>query len=176
MCGWQPPRAAYSITDVDNTPHFRCPVKFRRATLSELPQIVALLADDDIGRTREATTTGDALAPYLAAWTAMEAEPSNWILVAVAEDDEVLGVLQLTLIAGLSRQGTKRAQIEGVRVKSTARGASVGRQLMAFAIETAKQHGCGLVQLTTDKRRADARRFYESLGFEATHVGMKIVW
>lgn len=147
---------------------------FRRATAAELPQIVALLADDELGRTREADA-GDSMAPYLSAWAEMETQPSNWILVAVV-DDEVVGTLQLTLIAGLSRQGAKRAQIEGVRVKSTARGQSVGRKLMGFAIEIAREHGCRLVQLTTDKRRPDARRFYESLGFEATHEGMKIVW
>lgn len=147
---------------------------FRRATAAELPQIVALLADDELGRTREADA-GDSMAPYLSAWAEMEAQPSNWVLVAVV-GDEVVGTLQLTLIAGLSRHGAKRAQIEGVRVKSTARGQSVGRKLMGFAIETAREHGCRLVQLTTDKRRPDARRFYESLGFEATHEGMKIVW
>ncbi len=147
---------------------------FRRANSSELPQIVALLADDDIGRTREAATDAS-LQPYLKAWEEMQAQPFNWILVAVT-GDEVVGVLQLSLIAGLSRSGTKRAQIEGVRVKSTARGHSVGKRLMNFALETAKAHGCGLVQLTTDKRRPDAKRFYESLGFEATHEGMKILW
>lgn len=149
------------------------PVIFRRAVRTELAQIVSLLADDDMGRTRE-TAEGD-LTPYEAAWTEMEADPSNWILVAMV-GEEVVGVLQLTLIAGLSRQGTKRAQIEGVRVKSSSRGQSIGRKLIHFAIDTAREHGCGLIQLTTDKRRQDARRFYESLGFEATHEGMKIVW
>lgn len=148
-------------------------VIFRRAQRTELPQIVSLLADDDLGRGREAGS-GD-LARYEAAWADMEAEASNWILVAVM-GEEVMGTLQLTLIAGLSRHGTKRAQIEGVRVKASSRGQSVGRQLMEFAIATAKENGCGLVQLTTDKRRSAARRFYESLGFEATHEGMKLVW
>lgn len=144
---------------------------FRRASLADLPQIVALLADDDIARSREAAT-GD-LAPYEAAWADMAASPFNWILVA-CQDDEVVGVLQLTLIAGLARTGTKRGQVEGVRVKSSARGKSVGRGLMSFAMGMAKEHGCGLIELTTDKRRADAKRFYESLGFAATHEGMKI--
>jgi len=145
----------------------------RLATLSDLPQIVALLVDDDIARTREADA-GD-LSPYEAAWAEIAATPGNWILVA-CQGDEILGTLQLTLIAGLARRGSRRAQIEGVRVKSAARGKSVGRELMTYAISMAKDHGCSLVQLTTDKRRPDAKRFYESLGFDATHEGMKILW
>ncbi|WP_130357664.1 GNAT family N-acetyltransferase [Pigmentiphaga kullae] len=105
----------------------------------------------------------------------MVSQQWNWILVTVV-GDEVIGVLQLTLIPGLSRSGTKRAQIEGVRVKTSARGQSVGKSLMQFALAISREHGCGLVQLTTDKRRPDAKRFYESLGFEATHEGMKLVW
>ncbi|RZS86587.1 acetyltransferase (GNAT) family protein [Pigmentiphaga kullae] len=111
----------------------------------------------------------------LDAWDEMVSQQWNWILVTVV-GDEVIGVLQLTLIPGLSRSGTKRAQIEGVRVKTSARGQSVGKSLMQFALAISREHGCGLVQLTTDKRRPDAKRFYESLGFEATHEGMKLVW
>lgn len=147
---------------------------FRRATREELPQIVDLLADDDIARNRESANDAS-LQRYAAAWTEMERDPANWILVAV-EEGMVLGLLQLTLIAGLSRQGTKRAQIESVRVKSANRGRSVGKQLMTFAIQTARDHGCGLVQLTTDKRRPEAKSFYESLDFQATHEGMKIIF
>jgi len=146
---------------------------FRRANRSELAQIVALLADDDIAHDREGNALD--LAPYSAAWDEMEAATGNWTLVAV-DGEEVVGVLQLTVIAGLSRNGTKRGQLEGVRVKSLARGKSVGSRLMKYAIDTAKEAGCGLVQLTTDKRRADAKRFYESLGFTATHVGMKTIF
>lgn len=144
---------------------------FRRATRAELPQIVELLADDDLGWNRE-SAAGESLERYEAAWADMEQEANNWILVAML-GDEVLGVLQLTLIAGLSRRGMKRAQIEGVRVKASSRGNSIGKHLMGFAIEIAQENGCGLVQLTTDKRRLSARSFYEGLGFEATHEGMK---
>lgn len=149
-------------------------MEIRNATVDELPQIVALLADDLIGREREAGNA-DSLAPYLDAWHEMQSDKANWILVAV-EGEEVLGVLQLTLIAGLARTGAKRAQIEGVRVKSTARGQSIGHKLMNDALDKAKSNGCSLVQLTTDKRRPEAKRFYESFGFVATHEGMKIVW
>ncbi|WP_353367535.1 GNAT family N-acetyltransferase [Acidovorax sp. FG27] len=144
----------------------------RRATKAELSQIIELLSDDDIGRKRE-VPEGGAKDVYEAAWAEMEQEPSNWIVVAML-GPEVLGMLQLTMIAGISRQGMKRAQIESVRVKSACRGRSIGRQLIHFDIATAREHGCGLVQLTTDKRRDDARSFYESLGFEATHEGMKL--
>ncbi len=145
---------------------------FRRATRQDLPQIVSLLSDDELGRTREAAPDGS-LAAYEEAWTLMDQDAANWILIA-AVGQEVLGVLQLTLIAGLSRSGTRRAQIEGVRVKSTTRGQAIGRELMTYAIDIAKEHKCGLIQLTTDKRRTDAKRFYESMGFSATHEGMKL--
>lgn len=144
----------------------------RRATDADLPAIVRLLADDPLGATREQPS--DPLPPaYRAAFAAMEAQTGNELLVAIAEG-EVIGCLQLTVIPGISRLGATRAQVEGVRVASAHRGAGIGEALMHEAIDRATRAGCALVQLTTDASRGDARRFYERLGFEATHVGLKL--
>ena len=145
----------------------------RTAERDDIAAIVALLADDQLGSTRE--TPGDPPAAcYLDAFEAMARQSGNRYLIAVAEDGGIAGCLQLTLIAGLSRRGMTRAQIEGVRVAAVQRGAGVGEALMRRAILLAKEAGCGLVQLTTDKRRPDAHRFYERLGFVASHEGMKL--
>ncbi|HWU88752.1 MAG TPA: GNAT family N-acetyltransferase [Kofleriaceae bacterium] len=147
------------------------PLLIRPATSEDLPSIVGMLADDDLGRTREDARTP--LDPrYLAAFAAIERDPNQQIVVA-EQDGRVVGVLQLTLIPGLSRLGMLRGQIEGVRVASSERGGGVGRIMLEWAIGECRARGCGLVQLTTDKRRAAAHSFYEGLGFEATHEGMK---
>ena len=148
-------------------------LSFRLARRADVPKIVALLADDAIGASRE-TFAEPLPAPYLLAFNAIEASPENEIIVC-ERNGEVVACLQLTIIPGLGRRGTLRAQIEAVRVASTARGAGLGDALMRHAIERARALGCGLVQLTTDKERADAHRFYERLGFVATHEGMKLV-
>ncbi|GAA0359353.1 GNAT family N-acetyltransferase [Actinoallomurus spadix] len=143
-------------------------VIFRSATRDDVPAIVALLADDAIGAGRE----GDVDA-YWAAFADIEADPRNHLIVADI-DGEVAGTLQLTFIPGLSRMGTERAQIEAVRVGGAHRGQGLGHRMIEWAIGEARRRGCGLVQLTSDKRRTDAIRFYESLGFAATHEGMKL--
>ena len=149
----------------------RSGVLMRRATAADLPRIVRLLADDALGATRERVE--DPLpSPYLDAFAAIEADPNQFLLVADVEG-RVVGVLQLTFIPGLTRLGSWRAMIEGVRVDGSQRGAGIGQQLVAWAIEEARRRGCRLVQLTTDKSRLDAHRFYERLGFVATHEGMK---
>ncbi|WP_207005291.1 GNAT family N-acetyltransferase [Trinickia mobilis] len=145
---------------------------FRDATLDDLPAIVALLADDDLGAGRESAGHGD-LPRYEAALRAIAAQPGNSVLLCV-DGDEIAGLLQLTLIPGLSRLGMTRAQIEGVRVSRARRGQGIGERLFEHAIGIARSAGCGLVQLTTDKRRVDAKRFYERLGFVASHEGMKL--
>jgi ribosomal protein S18 acetylase RimI-like enzyme len=147
-------------------------LEFRNATLGDLASIVALLADDDIGAGRESAGQAD-LARYETAMRAIAAQPGNSVLLGV-DGDEIVGLLQLTLIPGLSRLGMMRAQIEGVRVSRARRAQGIGERLFEHAIEIARSAGCGLVQLTTDKRRADAKRFYERLGFVATHEGMKL--
>lgn len=144
----------------------------RRATSADLPAIVRLLANDPLGKTREryAEPLPEA---YVQAFAEVEAQKGNEILVAEAEG-QVIGCLQLTMIPGLSRLGMLRAQIESVRVDESRRGEKIGEKLFLDAIERARRAGCGLVQLTTDASRPDARRFYERLGFAASHVGMKL--
>ena len=147
-------------------------LSIRIARRDDIAAIVALLSDDQLGAVRE--TPGDPPAAcYLEAFDAMEAQSGNVYLVAV-EDDAVVGCIQVTYIAGLSRRGMTRAQIEGVRVSKSHRSKGIGEALFRHAIEAARRDGCGLVQLTADKARADAHRFYERLGFVASHEGMKL--
>jgi GNAT superfamily N-acetyltransferase len=134
-----------------------------------VPEIVALLADDAIGAGRE----GPADDAYYVAFDLIAADPRNQVLVAEAAG-RVVGTLQLTMIPGLSRHGMLRAQIEGVRVADGQRGRGLGRRMIEHAIDLAREQGCGLVQLTSDKRRPDAVRFYQSLGFTASHEGLKL--
>ena len=141
---------------------------FRPATAGDVAAIVALLADDVLGAARE--NPGDPV--YDAAFAAIAADPNQ--LLAVAElDGRVVGCLQLSFMPGLSHRGAWRGQVESVRVAGDQRGSGLGRRMMAWAMEQCRARGCRLVQLTTDKSRADARRFYESLGFVASHEGMK---
>jgi len=146
-------------------------VRIRHAAREDVPAIVRLLADDVLGATRE--QPADPLPrQYWDAFDAMAAQGGNELLVAEL-DGEVVGCLQLTTIPGLSRMGMIRGQLEGVRVSSAHRGRRIGEALVQAATERARALGCSVVQLTTDRRRVDAHRFYERLGFEATHVGMK---
>lgn len=149
-------------------------MKFRKAHKEDLPAIVRLLADDELGSKREKYE--DPLPDiYYQAFAAIESQIGNQILLAV-EEDKVIGCIQLTMIPGLARQGMKRAQIEGVRVDKDYRGKRIGEALFKEAIAVAKAENCGLVQLTTDKARKDAYRFYERLGFTASHEGMKLIF
>ena len=149
----------------------RLAVVVRPARREDVAAIVRLLADDVLGAAREQVE--DPVAPvYLRAFDEMAAQPGNQLLVAEC-DGGVIGCLQLTIATGLSRQGMRRAQLEGVRVSAGHRGARVGEQLVLEAIARARAAGCGLVQLTSDATRVDAQRFYERLGFQTTHVGMK---
>jgi ribosomal protein S18 acetylase RimI-like enzyme len=152
--------------------HASHPVVMRRATLADLPRIVQMLADDALGATRERFEDPLPTA-YLDAFAAIEADPNQFLLVAEVSGT-VVGVLQLTFIPGLTRLGSWRAMIEGVRVDGSQRGAGIGQQMVTWAIEEARRRSCRLVQLTTDKSRLDAHRFYERLGFVATHEGMKL--
>ena len=147
-------------------------MRIREATRADVPAIVAMLADDALGRAREQAT--DPLPDsYWRAWDGIERDPNNRLIVA-ERDGQVIGCLQLTFIPGLSHRGAERAQIESVRVSSAIRGGGIGRQLIEHAIAEARKHGSRLVQLTTDKTRADAQRFYVELGFKASHEGMKL--
>ena len=142
----------------------------RSATRADVPSIVAMLADDPLGAQRE---TPDDLAPYLAAWERLAADPNQHLIVAVREG-RVVGTLQLTIIPGLSRRGSIRSIIEAVRIHANERGSGLGTQLIEWAVEESRRQGCQLVQLTSDKTRTDAHRFYERLGFTASHVGFKL--
>lgn len=142
---------------------------FRAATRADLPAIVSMLADDSLGATRE--SAGDSA--YAAAFDQIDADPRNTLVVA-DRGGEVVGTMQLTYIPSLSHRGAERLQIEAVRVRADQRGRGLGREMIRWAVDQARERGCGLVQLTTDKRRVDAHRFYASLGFVASHEGMKL--
>lgn len=145
---------------------------FRAATRADLLTIARLLAADPLGAERESPK--DPLEPeYEAAFAAIDADANNELLVA-EHGATIAGVLQITYLPSLTYRGSWRAQIEGVRVSAELRGRGVGRALMGEAIERARRRGCRLVQLTTDNRRPDAIRFYEQLGFRASHSGMKL--
>jgi GNAT superfamily N-acetyltransferase len=146
-------------------------VEIRRATAQDVPAIVAMLADDPLGADRE--RPGDRA--YGAAFTDIDADPRQ-VLVVAAAGSEVVGTLQLTFIPGLSRLGSTRALIEAVRVRADRRGDGLGARLIRWAIDTARARGAAMVQLTTDASRTDAHRFYERLGFQASHVGMKLIF
>jgi GNAT superfamily N-acetyltransferase len=147
-------------------------VILRDARRDEVAAIVAMLADDMLGGSREVTTE-PLPQGYYDAFDALARDPNNRLLIA-ERDGDVVGTLQLTFIHGLSRQGAKRALIEAVRVAAPFRGKGLGEEIIRAAVEIARQAGCSMVQLTTDKSRKDAHRFYERLGFVASHEGMKL--
>ncbi|MEV7556347.1 GNAT family N-acetyltransferase [Streptomyces sp. NPDC089795] len=142
----------------------------RPATEADVPAIVAMLADDPLGATRESP---DDLTPYLAALKRLTDDPNQHLVVAVRAD-RVVGTLQLTIVPGLSRKGATRSIIEGVRVHADERGSGLGTRFVEWAVEKSRAENCALVQLTSDATRTDAHRFYERLGFTASHVGFKL--
>lgn len=142
----------------------------RPVALSDLPAVVAMLADDPLGAQRESP---DDLTPYNAAFQRLVDDPNQHVVVAVREE-RVVGTLQLTIIPGLSRRGATRSVIEGVRIHADERGSGLGTQMIQWAVDESRRQDCQLVQLTSDVTRTDARRFYERLGFTASHVGFKL--
>lgn len=147
---------------------------FRDARREEVPAIISLLANDALGRNREAFGASAPVDPaYLAAFDAIERDPGNRLIVADLEG-EVAGCMQLTTIPHLTFKGGTRLQIEGVRIKEAFRARKLGAAMIDWAIAVARAEGCHLVQLTCNRERADARRFYEGRGFEPTHVGYKL--
>ena len=147
-------------------------IVFRSALLADVPAIVALLADDKLGSQRENTAL-PLDERYVAAFRALEAD-TNQQLVVVVDGEEIIGTLQLSFIPGIARLGAWRGQIEAVRIAAHRRDSGLGQKMFEWAISTCRARGCDLVQLTTDKSRADAHRFYEKLGFVASHVGYKL--
>lgn len=145
---------------------------FRRARRADLEAIVALFADDELGRLRE-----DASLPlnqkYTSAFADIERDDNQFLMV-VEQAGALVGFLQITFIPTLSRLGSIRGQVESVRVASHLRGQGIGTRMMQEAIELCRQRKCVLVQLTTDLTRQKTRKFYEALGFETTHHGMKL--
>ncbi|MFD7721126.1 GNAT family N-acetyltransferase [Streptomyces sp. NPDC059814] len=142
----------------------------RAAGVDDLSEIVAMLADDPLGAGRESP---DDLTPYRAAFQRLAGDPNQHLMVAVRAD-RIVGTLQLTVIPGLSRRGSTRSVIEGVRVHKDERGSGLGTRLIQWAVDESRRQGCQLVQLTSDATRTDAHRFYERLGFAASHVGFKL--
>ncbi|WP_420111578.1 GNAT family N-acetyltransferase [Pseudactinotalea sp.] len=142
----------------------------RPATAGDLQAIVAMLADDPLGATRESP---DDLTPYQAAFERLANDPNQHLVVAVREA-RVVGTLQLTIVPGLSRRGATRSIIEAVRIHADERGSGLGTQVIQWAIDESRRNGCSFVQLTSDATRADAHRFYERLGFTPSHVGFKL--
>ncbi|MGW0832148.1 N-acetyltransferase family protein [Streptomyces prunicolor] len=145
-------------------------LEIRAAVTEDVPAIVGMLADDPLGSQRESP---DDLTPYLAALDRLTADPNQHLVVAVREC-RVVGTLQLTVVPGLSRKGATRSIIEAVRIHADERGSGLGTQLIEWAITESRRQGCQLVQLTSDATRTDAHRFYERLGFTASHVGFKL--
>ena len=142
----------------------------RRARRDDLPAILGLLADDQLGAARE---SAEDLGPYQAAFDAIDADPAHLLVVGELRGG-VVATFQLSYLPGLSRKGSWRSQIEAVRVSRELRGQGVGALMIQWAIDQARERGCTLVQLTTDKSRIAAHRFYERLGFVASHEGMKL--
>ena len=143
-------------------------VRFRLACRDDVPEIVALLADDILGRDRELA----GLASYLAAFDAMQDEGGNHLIVG-EDDGLIVACYQLTCISGLSLSAARRAQIEGVRVAASCRGRKIGEVLIEDAGQRARAAGCTLLQFTTNKNRNDAHRFYDRMGFTPSHIGYK---
>ena len=148
-------------------------LKMRLATKEDVRAIRAMLGDDKLGQSREDMSEAG-LQKYHEAFEAINNSTGDQLWVAV-DNGEVVGTWQVTYIPYLSRGGNVRCLIEAVRTASNRRGQGIGVQMMEFALEQAREKGCQLAQLTTDKTRLDAHRFYQKLGFVATHEGMKIV-
>lgn len=143
----------------------------RKATINDLPCIVQLLAEDELGQTRETPTT-DINTSYRTAFEKINIDPNQYLMV-ICTDEKVIGTCHLTLMPSLTYQGSMRMQIEAVRIAKDYRGQKMGEWMMQQAFDYAKQHDVKMIQLTTNKLRSRAKQFYEHLGFQASHEGMK---
>ena len=149
------------------------PIVFRRATKEDLVEIVALLANDDLGKLREDNSI-PLSEKYEAAFARIIADKNQELMVIESDSQQLIGTLQLSFIPYLTYQGGIRAQIEAVRIHQDFRNKGLGQQLFEWAIARAKERNAHLLQLTTDKKRPEALRFYQNLGFVASHEGMKL--
>jgi GNAT superfamily N-acetyltransferase len=148
-------------------------VLLRRALAADIPTIVSLLAADQLGASRDSIDGPDALVQYERAFTAIDDDPAHLLVVGIL-GEEVVATLQLSVLPGMARRGTTRMQVEAVRVRSDLRGHGLGELLLRWSIDQARSRGCTLVQLTSDKERTEAHRFYGRLGFVASHEGFKL--
>jgi GNAT superfamily N-acetyltransferase len=167
----QPDLPALLTADVDGGTF-----RLRASTREDLPRILELLADDRLGANREDTSD---MSPYERAFEAIDADPCHLLVVGELLREggaaaEVVATCQLSFLPGLSRRGSWRSQIEAVRVAANIRGLGIGAIMVNWAAGESRRRGCSLMQLTTDKSRKDAHRFYERLGFAASHEGMKL--
>ncbi|MHA7175686.1 GNAT family N-acetyltransferase [Arthrobacter sp. Sr24] len=147
--------------------------RLRRAVESDVVPIVELMSNDPIRAAENSTDVQDR-APYLAAFRAIDTDPAQLLIVVVDDAEKVVATMQLTLIPGLARLGATRLLVEAVRVDENLRGNGLGSAMIRWAVEEGRRRGAALVQLTSDKAREDAHRFYERLGFTASHVGFKL--
>ena len=145
----------------------------RRARRDDVPAIVALLQDDFLGATREVPKGVPLPESYYAAFEEIDADPRGELVVA-EEDGRVIGTLHATLLIHLGSRGAKSLLLENVHVASGRRSKGIGKAMIEWAVERARLRGCARVQLTSNKLRKDAHRFYERLGFKASHEGMKL--
>jgi len=146
---------------------------FRKATRHDVPKIVEMIADDELGKTRENFQTPLPI-EYLNAFENIAGDQNQELIIVQNENLEIIGTLQLSFIQYLTYRGGIRAQIEAVRIKKDKRGLGIGKSMFEWAIVRAKERNAHLLQLTTDKKRLKAIQFYEDLGFKATHEGMKL--
>lgn len=148
-------------------------MNFRKAEITDISSIVEMIADDELGKKRE-----DFQVPlpkrYVKAFEKINADENQELIIVENKNFEIIGTLQLSFIQYLTYQGGIRAQIEAVRIKREMRGQGIGKMMFQWAIHRAKERNAHLLQLTTDKKRPQAIKFYEDLGFKATHEGMKI--
>jgi GNAT superfamily N-acetyltransferase len=148
-------------------------MKFRKATRSDISKVVAMIADDELGKTRENFQI-PIPEEYLNAFENIDADKNQELIVVENENTEIIGTLQLSFIQYLTYQGGIRAQIEAVRIRKDKRGLGIGRTMFEWAIKRSKERNAHVLQLTTDKKRPKAIKFYTDLGFKPTHEGMKI--
>ena len=148
-------------------------MNIRTANHEDLPQIIQMIVNDALGKTREEFRT-PLPDHYVKAFNLIHDDPNQYLLVCEDDQNKIIATLQLTYIQYLTYKGGVRAQIEAVRVHEGARGKGIGEYIMKYAIDHARSKGAHLVQLTTDKRRTRAKIFYERLGFNASHEGMKL--
>lgn len=144
---------------------------FRKATKADVTDIVEMLANDPLGALREDLQHPE---KYEQAFDRIDKDDNQELIVVENEDGEIIGTFQLTFIQYLTHQGSVRVQVESVRVRDDQRGKGIGEKMFRWAMNHAKEKGAHLIQLTSDKKRPDAIRFYEKLGFTASHEGLKL--